>query len=42
MGCVGMREYGDELAEQALYEEMVCVGHWSDYKNLGVVCSEAN
>ena len=42
LGFVGNMDYEDELAEQAFYEEMVCLGHWPDYKNLGVVCSEAN
>lgn len=42
LGFVGNMDYEDELAEQAFYEEMVCLGHWPDYKNLGVVCSEVN
>ncbi len=42
LGFVSNMDYEDELAGQAFFEEMVCVGHWSDYKNLGVVCSEAN
>lgn len=42
LGFVSNMDYEDELAEQAFYEEMVCLGHWPDYKNLGVVCSEAN
>ena len=42
LGFVGNMDYEDELAEQAFYEEMVCAGHWPDYQNLGVVCSEVN
>ena len=38
LGLVGNMDYEDELAEQACYEEMVCLGHWPDYQNLGVVC----
>ena len=36
LGFVGNMDYEDELAEQAFYEEMVCLGHWPDYQNLGV------
>ena len=42
LGFAGNMDYEDELAEQAFYEEMVCLGHWPDYQNLGVVCSEVN
>ena len=42
IGMLGRLDYEDELAEEAFYQEMVCAGKWPDYKNLGVVCSEAD
>lgn len=38
MGVVGSGDYEDALAEEAHYTNMVCAGHWPDYKNLGISC----
>jgi len=38
MGVVGNGDYEDALAEEAHYTNMVCAGHWPDYKNLGISC----
>lgn len=37
-GFVGEMDYQDALAEEAHYTNMVCAGHWPDYKNLGISC----
>lgn len=38
VGFVGSGDYEDALAEEAHYTNMVCAGHWPDYKNLGISC----
>ena len=38
IGFVGNGDYEDALAEEAHYTNMVCAGHWPDYKNLGISC----
>jgi hypothetical protein len=42
MGLVGRADYEDELAEESFYEQMVCDGHWPDYKNVGVSCEKTS
>ncbi|MDY0271927.1 MAG: hypothetical protein RBR37_05405 [Advenella sp.] len=38
-GLVGEMDYQDELKEMEHYEEMVCNGHWPNFKNLEVNCN---
>ena len=38
LGFVGEMDYQDALAEEAHYTNMVCAGHWTDYKTLGISC----
>lgn len=37
---VGAMDYDDARAEERHYNEMVCAGHWPDYKNQQPDCSE--
>lgn len=39
-GLVGTMDYQDELKEAEHYEEMVCNGHWPNYKTIEVNCNE--
>ena len=41
LGTVGRGDYEDALAQEALYNEMVCKGLWPDYNNLGVDCEDS-
>lgn len=38
LGFVGEMDYQDALDQEAHYTNMVCAGHWPDYKNLGISC----
>jgi len=38
-GLVGNMDYQDELQQAAQYEEMVCNGHWPNYKEREVICN---
>ena len=38
IGAVGSGDMQDEIAEEQFYTEMVCDGHWPDYKNLEPEC----
>ena len=38
MGIVGKMSLEDELNEERHYAEMVCAGHWPDFKELSPEC----
>ena len=38
MGIVGNMDLEDELNEERHYAEMVCDGHWPDYKDISPEC----
>lgn len=38
-GLVGTMDYQDELKEAEHYEEMVCNGHWPNYKTIELNCN---
>jgi hypothetical protein len=37
-GIVSEMDYQDALAQEQHYKEMVCDGHWPDYKELRLPC----
>lgn len=37
---VGTMDLQDTVSEARHYEEMVCSGHWPNYKNIEVNCDE--
>ncbi len=37
-GIVSEMDYQDSLHQEAHYKEMVCDGHWPDYKELRLPC----
>ncbi len=39
-GFVGSMDYEDAIAVEEHYSEMVCSGHWPDYKNQNPTCEE--
>lgn len=39
-GLVGSMDHQDAVSEAGHYEEMVCNGHWPNYKNIEVNCNE--
>ena len=40
LGLVGQMDYQSELDAEAHYAEMVCGGHWPDYKNRNPDCED--
>ena len=38
IGLVGAMDYEDEVLQQTHYIEMVCDGHWPDYKEITPEC----
>ena len=38
-GLVGEMDYQDEVQQAAHYQQMVCDGHWPNYKDLEVHCN---
>ena len=40
MGIVGNMDFEDALIEEQRYADMVCAGHWPDYKDLSPECGE--
>ena len=38
-GLEGSMDYQDAVAEAEHYEEMVCNGHWPNYKTIEVNCN---
>ena len=39
LGLVGRMDYQDELIAQQHYTDMVCAGHYPDYKELEPTCN---
>ena len=38
IGLVGAMDYEDEVLQEKHYIEMVCAGHWPDYKDISPEC----
>ena len=38
IGLVGAMDYEDEVLQEKHYIEMVCAGHWPDYKEISPEC----
>ena len=39
LGLVGRMDYQDELLAEQHYTDMVCAGHYPDYKDLEPICN---